>query len=64
MAKNKLEGVDLVMRGGGYYSAATQGARDVVDNATPLVLETVDRLHLTLGSQPLPCIGSAARLVT
>jgi SAM dependent carboxyl methyltransferase len=44
MAKNKLEGVDLAMRGGGYYSAATKGARDVVDNATPLVLETVDRL--------------------
>ena len=44
MAKNKLEGVDLAMRGGGYYSAATKGARDVVDNATPLVLDTVDRL--------------------
>jgi hypothetical protein len=44
MAKNKLEGVDLIMRAGGYYSAATRGARAVIDNATPLVLETIYRL--------------------
>jgi len=32
------------MRGGGYYSAATKGAKDVIHSATPLVLEAIGRL--------------------
>jgi hypothetical protein len=44
MAENTFEGVNVAMRGGGYYSAATKGARDVIENATPLVLEMIGRL--------------------
>ena len=32
------------MRGGGYYSAVTKGAKDVICSATPLVLEAIGRL--------------------
>jgi len=32
------------MRGGGYYSAVTKGAKDAIDSATPLVLEAIQRL--------------------
>jgi UDP-glucose 4-epimerase len=34
---------DLAMKGGGYYSLATIGAKDVINAAIPLVLEAVDR---------------------
>jgi hypothetical protein len=37
---------DVQMRGGGYYSAATVGAREVIDRATPLVLEAIDRIDV------------------
>jgi len=35
---------DVQMRGGGYYSAATVGAKQVIDRATPLVLDAIDRV--------------------
>ena len=41
---------EVAMRGGGYYSLATAGARDVIDAATPLVLKAID--SLTPGSGP------------
>jgi SAM dependent carboxyl methyltransferase len=44
MAENTSQEVDVAMRGGGYYSAATKGAGDAIRNATPLVLETIGRL--------------------
>ena len=44
MAKNTLQAVDVAMRGGGYYSAVTKGAKDAIDSATPLVLEAIQRL--------------------
>ena len=32
------------MKGAGYYSKATVGAKDVIDNATPLVLGAIDTM--------------------
>ena len=44
MAMSSLQTVDVAMRGGGYYSAVTKGAKDAIDSATPLVLEGIHRL--------------------
>jgi hypothetical protein len=37
---------DIAMKGGGYYSLATAGAKDVIDGALPLVLDALDRIPL------------------
>jgi len=37
---------DIAMKGGGYYSLATIGAKHVIDAATPLVLEAVAAMDL------------------
>ncbi|MDH3472971.1 MAG: class I SAM-dependent methyltransferase [Rhodospirillales bacterium] len=37
---------DMAMKGGGYYSLATAGAKDVIDAATPLVLRAIDEMDL------------------
>ena len=34
----------MAMKGGGYYSKATTGAKDVIDLATPLILDALDRM--------------------
>ena len=34
----------MAMKGDGYYSKATAGAKDVIDNATPMVIEAIDRM--------------------
>jgi hypothetical protein len=44
MAESTLQAVNVAMRGGGYYSAVTKGAKDVIDGATPLVLDAIHRL--------------------
>ena len=44
MAESTLQAVNVAMRGGGYYSAVTKGAKDAIDSATPLVLEAIQRL--------------------
>ena len=44
MTESILQAVDVAMRGGGYYSAVTKGAKDAIDSATPLVLEAIRRL--------------------
>jgi hypothetical protein len=36
----------MAMKGAGYYSKATTGARDVINAATPLILSAVDRMQL------------------
>ena len=43
MAQAAKAGGDLAisMKSGGYYSARTKGAKDVIDNATPLVLQAL-----------------------
>src|SRR5579871_5775819 len=35
---------NIAMKGGGYYSLATLGAKHVIDGATPLVLEAIARM--------------------
>ena len=44
MAESTVQAVDVAMRGGGYYSAVTKGAKDAIDSATPLILEAIHRL--------------------
>ena len=36
----------MAMKGAGYYSRATLGAKHVMDNAAPLVLDAIDRMAL------------------
>ncbi|MBH68225.1 MAG: SAM-dependent methyltransferase [Rhodospirillaceae bacterium] len=36
----------MSMKGGGYYSAATIGAKHVIDNATPMIIEALNRMNL------------------
>ena len=35
---------DIAMKGGGYYSRATIGAKHVIDGATPLILNSLDNM--------------------
>jgi hypothetical protein len=44
MAESTLQAVNVAMRSSGYYSAVTKGAKDVIDSATPLVLDAISRL--------------------
>jgi hypothetical protein len=37
---------DIAMKGGGYYSLATTGAKDVIDGATQMVLDTVAAMNI------------------
>src|SRR2546427_8811625 len=41
MAESILQAVNVAMRGGGYYSAVAKCAKDVIDGATPLVLDAI-----------------------
>src|SRR5262245_55769819 len=43
MRANETAGF-MAMKGAGYYSKATTGARDVIEAATPLILAAVDRM--------------------
>jgi hypothetical protein len=44
MTEKTAQAENVAMRGGGYYSTATKGAKDVIDGATPLVLDAIRRL--------------------
>ncbi len=46
MASKSIHADDIAMKGGGYYSLATRGAKDVIDTATPLVLKAIERMAL------------------
>lgn len=50
---------EVAMRGGGYYSLATAGARDVIDAATPLVLDSIDSLAVDSGPFVISDMGCA-----
>jgi hypothetical protein len=52
MAESALQAVNVAMRGGGYYSRANQSAKDVIDSATPLVLDAIRRILDTDPSTP------------
>jgi SAM-dependent methyltransferase len=43
---------DLAMKGGGYYSLSTKGAKDVIDAATPLVLQAIEAMDPAGGGGP------------
>ncbi|PYJ65815.1 MAG: hypothetical protein DME76_17835 [Verrucomicrobia bacterium] len=52
MAESTLQAVNVAMRGGGYYSAVTKGAKDVIDGATPLVLDAIRHLPDAAATTP------------
>lgn len=41
------------MKGGGYYSQSTRGAKDVIDRATPIVLDAAAAIPAPLPDRPL-----------
>ena len=50
---------NIAMKGGGYYSLATLGAKHVIDGATPLVLEAIERMPDGSGSFTMSDMGTA-----
>lgn len=44
---------DVAMKGAGYYSKSTAGAKDVIDGATPLVLDAANALPLPEDGRPI-----------
>ncbi len=52
MAASRPQGSDLAMKGGGYYSLSTKGAKDVIDAVTPLVLEAIEAMGPARGNAP------------
>src|SRR5215510_54091 len=52
MAESALPAVNVAMRGGGYYSRANPGAKEVIDSAMPLVLDAIRRLPDTDPATP------------
>ena len=42
----------IAMKGGGYYSAHTKGAKDVIDGAEHLVMEALESLKIADTSLP------------
>jgi len=47
------------MKGGGYYSLATLGAKHVIDGATPLVLDAIARMPNDAGAFVMSDMGTA-----
>ena len=43
----------MAMKGGGYYSERTRGAKDVIDNASGMLLDAVDQISPPRGDQPV-----------
>ncbi len=46
MSRTKTTARDIAMKGGGYYSRATAGAKDVIDGATTMVLEAIAAMDI------------------
>ncbi len=44
---------DVAMKGAGYYSRSTAGAKDVIDNATPMVLDAANALPIPADGRPI-----------
>ena len=45
----------MAMKGAGYYSKATIGAREVIDAAAPLIVAAVDRIPRNASGRPFRC---------
>ena len=43
----------MAMKGGGYYSERTRGAKDVIDNASGMLLDAVDQISPPSDGQPI-----------
>jgi len=52
MTERTLPFVNVAMWSGGHYSTATKGCKDVIDGATPLVLDAIRRMPDTTTSGP------------
>jgi len=50
MAETALPFVNVAMWGGGHYSTATKGCKEVIDAAIPLVLDAIRRMPVTRAS--------------
>jgi hypothetical protein len=50
---------DIAMKGGGYYSLATVGAKHVIDSAIPMVLEAIRRMPAGEGPFVFADMGTA-----
>lgn len=59
MARDDTKGF-MAMKGAGYYSKATLGAKHVMDNAAEMVLGAVDRMDLTEDGTPFRCTDMGA----
>jgi len=46
MSVSRAQSEGITMSGGGLYSLATIGAKDVIDAATPLVIDAINALPL------------------
>jgi hypothetical protein len=53
-------GAEVSMRGGGYYSQATIGAKDVIDRGTPLILEVLAAIDIPDDGTPFTVADIAA----
>jgi len=52
MAERELPFVNVAMWGGGRFSTATKGNKDVIDGATPLALDAIRRIPNTDAATP------------
>ncbi len=52
MSQARTTDRDIAMKGGGYYSLATIGAKDVIDGATPLVLDALAAMEVAEEARP------------
>ncbi len=52
MSRTKTTARDIAMKGGGYYSSATAGAKDVIDGGTPMVLEAIAAMDIPDDGSP------------
>ena len=48
----------ISMKGGGYYSKATTGAKDVIDGGTPMILEALASMEIADVSAPFTMADS------
>jgi len=46
MSVSRAQSEGIIMSGGGLYSLVTTGAKDVIDAATPLVIDAINSLPL------------------
>ena len=53
----------ISMKGGGYYSKATIGAKDVIDGGTPMIMEALSTMDIPDIATPFTMADPDARTV-